>query len=234
MSGYSRSCSRADSSILLVAQCAAALSMMLPVRQAAGRRGLQPRRTTNMPFGFLLRVGFYTSASLRKRTISKSSRQVRLVPKGDIRIAADLFDHLVGAAGKGQRNGNAERLGGLEVDDQLDFRGLHDREVSRLLAFENAPGVQTGQTVRLRNAASVAHKTARGGELAQKINCWYAVAEGECAELRGMATEPRIGAGDHQRGCSQLRRRRESRFEVGFGARVDYVKPHAECIGYGL
>src|ERR1700757_3366033 len=28
MSGYSRSCSRADSSILLVAQCAAALSMM--------------------------------------------------------------------------------------------------------------------------------------------------------------------------------------------------------------
>src|SRR5215831_5675619 len=144
------------------------------------------------------------------------------------------FDHLVGAAGQGQRDSDAERAGGFEVDDQLDFCGLHDREVSRLLAFENAPGVETGQTVRLRNAASVAHKTARGGELAQKINCWYAVAEGECAELRGMATEPRIGAGDHQRGCSQLRRRRESRFEVGFGARVDYVKPHAECIGYGL
>src|SRR5262249_36781506 len=30
--------------------------------------------------GFSLRVGVYTSASLRKRTISKSSRQVRLVP----------------------------------------------------------------------------------------------------------------------------------------------------------
>jgi hypothetical protein len=28
-------------------------------------------------------------------------------------------------------------------------------------------------------------------------------------------------------------RRCEGRFEVGFGARVEYMKPHAECIGYG-
>src|SRR6516225_5287186 len=82
---------------------------------------------------------------------------------------AHSFDHLVGTAGQGQRDSDAERPGGLEVDDQLDFRGLHDREVSRLLAFENAPGVQTGQTVRLRNAASVAHQTAGGSELALKI-----------------------------------------------------------------
>ena len=59
MSGYNRSCSRADSSILLAAQCAAALSIMPASAPSAGRRGLQLRHTMNMPFGFFLRVGFY-------------------------------------------------------------------------------------------------------------------------------------------------------------------------------
>src|SRR5262249_32325118 len=39
----------------------------------------------------------------------------------------DLLDHLVGAAGKGQWNGDAERLGGLEIDVKLDFGYLLDR-----------------------------------------------------------------------------------------------------------
>src|SRR6476619_861657 len=53
-------------------------------------------------------------------------------------------------------------------------------------------------------------------------------------ELRGVAREQRIGAADHERCCSQLRGLCEGRFEVGFGARVEYMKPHAECIGHGL
>jgi len=144
------------------------------------------------------------------------------------------FDHLVGASGQGQRDSDAERPGGLEVDDQLDFRGLHDREVSGLLAFENAPGVDAAQTICVRSIASVAHQTTGGGKLSILVDRWNAVAEGECAELRGVAAEQRIGAANHERGCSQLRRRCEGRFEVGFGARVEYMKPHAECIGYGL
>jgi hypothetical protein len=34
---------------------------------------------------------------------------------------------LVGAAGKWQRNGDAERFGGLEIDVKLDFGYLLDR-----------------------------------------------------------------------------------------------------------
>ena len=50
-----------------------------------------------------------------------------------------LFDHLVGAAKYRDWYGDTQRLGSLEVDDQLDFRGLHDREVSRLLALRIRP-----------------------------------------------------------------------------------------------
>ena len=34
-----------------------------------------------------------------------------------------LLDHLVRAAEQRERDGEAQRVGGLEVDDQLDFRG---------------------------------------------------------------------------------------------------------------
>jgi hypothetical protein len=37
------------------------------------------------------------------------------------------FDHLVGAAEQRERDRKAERLGGLEVDVQLDFGGLLDQ-----------------------------------------------------------------------------------------------------------
>src|SRR4029450_1672661 len=43
------------------------------------------------------------------------------------RSKGSLFDHLVGATLHRLRHGNAERLGGLEVDDQFDFRCLLDR-----------------------------------------------------------------------------------------------------------
>jgi hypothetical protein len=38
-----------------------------------------------------------------------------------------LLNHLVGTAGKWQRNGDAERFGGLEIDVKLDFGYLLDR-----------------------------------------------------------------------------------------------------------
>ena len=54
---------------------------------------------------------------------------------------ASLFDHLVGAAEQGQRDGEAKRLGRLEVDVQLHLRGLLHRQISGFLALENAPGI---------------------------------------------------------------------------------------------
>ena len=72
--------------------------------------------------------------------------QIVLVHFTEPTCAASL-DHLVGAAGERQRDGDAERLGGLEVQKQLNFRALLDRQLARLFAFENAGGVDAGQAV---------------------------------------------------------------------------------------
>jgi hypothetical protein len=48
-----------------------------------------------------------------------------------------LLDHLVGGGQQRLWNGEAKRLGGLEVDGKLDFCGLLDRQIGWFLAFEN-------------------------------------------------------------------------------------------------
>jgi hypothetical protein len=52
-----------------------------------------------------------------------------------------LFDHLIGAREQGWRHFQSERPGRLEVDDHLEFRWLHDGEITGLLTLENAAGI---------------------------------------------------------------------------------------------
>ncbi len=40
----------------------------------------------------------------------------------DCRIAKGLFDHLIGGAQQRRRDGQSERLRGIEVDRELEFR----------------------------------------------------------------------------------------------------------------
>jgi hypothetical protein len=47
----------------------------------------------------------------------------------------DLFNHLIRPLQEGRRDRQAEGLGGLEVDDQLELRGLLDWQVGRLGAL---------------------------------------------------------------------------------------------------
>jgi len=42
------------------------------------------------------------------------------------------FDHLVGAGEEGRWDGEAERLGGREVNNEIEFGGLFDRNISWL------------------------------------------------------------------------------------------------------
>jgi hypothetical protein len=78
-----------------------------------------------------------------------------------------LLDHLVGTAKERDRNGEAERLGGLHIDNQFDLCGLLYRQVRRLLTFEDAAGVDASQMRTVGQAAAIAHQPAGCGELAE-------------------------------------------------------------------
>jgi hypothetical protein len=58
-------------------------------------------------------------------------RQVRIVPGSDICTAANSTTNLVADNEQGRRHVEAEHPGGLGVDDQLELRRLHDRQVKR-------------------------------------------------------------------------------------------------------
>src|SRR5215831_12822056 len=67
-----------------------------------------------------------------------------LPPNMAMRRVSGLFDHLVGADESGRRHGEAERPGGLQVNDQLQLRGLFDRQVTRLCPFQDLVNIGGG------------------------------------------------------------------------------------------
>jgi hypothetical protein len=74
--------------------------------------------------------------------------------------ATEGLDHLVGCGDERRRHCEAEHPGGLGVDDQLELCRQHNRQITRLLAFEDASGINAGLTVCIGNAGRVAHQTA--------------------------------------------------------------------------
>src|SRR5712691_1381830 len=72
-----------------------------------------------------------------------------------------LSDHLVRQEEECRRESEAERLGGLEVDDQLELGGLLDGEVPRLGAFQDAVHIVRSTAKHLRKARPIGHQPAR-------------------------------------------------------------------------
>jgi hypothetical protein len=90
--------------------------------------------------------------------------------------ANDLFDRLVGATEQRERECDAERLGGLQVDVQLDFSCLLDRQVGGLFTLEDAAGIDAGLSKNVCNVSAVAHQAAGRHRLAHMVNRRHRVA----------------------------------------------------------
>src|SRR5262249_4499342 len=65
----------------------------------------------------------------------------------------------------------AERFGGLEVDDQLEFGGSFNRQISRLCTPQYAINVCCGSAKRVAPVDSVGHETAIGYEESEEKDC---------------------------------------------------------------
>src|SRR5829696_3566774 len=118
-------------------------------------------------------------------------------------VRAASFDHLVGACEERFRHADAERLRGLKVENQLNLRGLLDRQVGRLVALENAADIDPSQAISVGEVGPVTHQAACGNEVAILIDSRHGLAESQRGKLAASRIEKRIGA-DQQRAGPQL------------------------------
>jgi hypothetical protein len=83
-----------------------------------------------------------TQHSLPSECYSLLGPDLHRLDRTSLRLAHS-FDHLIGATEQREWNCEAERLGSLHVDDQLDFRGLDNRipVLERPVIFCPAGGV---------------------------------------------------------------------------------------------
>src|SRR6266487_2590703 len=131
-------------------------------------------------------MGRSPSVSVRPR----SAKDYRFHPPGSAEGRwAISFDHLVGEREQLVWNLEAERLSGLEIDDQLELGWLHHWKIGGLRTLENPTDIDTYLAICVGKIASVAHQATGRGELPKLINCGHCMVSHQGDKLITSADE---------------------------------------------
>ena len=96
------------------------------------------------------------------------------------------------ARGAGEQRGrhvDAQRLGGLEIDNQLEFGRLHHWKIGGLRTLENPTDIDAYLAICVGKIASVAHQATGRGELPKLINCGHCMVSHQGNKLITSADE---------------------------------------------
>jgi len=121
----------------------------------------------------------------------------------------------------------------LKIDNQLEFARLDNWQVSRLLAFEDSPGVDAELSIGIAQVRAIAHQASSLGEVAGRIDRGDGITHCELGELPRLAIEHHI-LSDHQRGRFELVHPLKDRIEIAWRAGIQDMELQSQPLGRRL